>query len=173
MICPKCGIYVEAGSGLCPVCSAASNNNDIAEKKVRGFEWRSRGEFAGWPLVHIAFGKNKSTGKLYVAKGVIAIGQFAVGIITVAQFGVGVLFGFGQFVAGYAAAGQLALAFYFGMGQLASGITAIGQLAFGRYVLAQAGIGRYLWTVSVKDPEAVRYFTELWKGIKELLSSMV
>ena len=130
-------------------------------------------EFAGWPLVHVAFGKNRRTGKLLVAKGIIAIGQFAVGIVTVAQFGIGILFGFGQFVAGYAAVGQLALALYFGLGQLSSGMTAIGQFAFGRYVLAQAGMGKYIWTGSFKNPEAVRYFTELWKGIKELLSSLV
>ena len=66
-----------------------------------------RPDLGGYPLVHIAFGKD-SRGKWRVAKGVIAIGQFALGLITVAQFGVGLLFGFGQFLFGGVVLAQFA-----------------------------------------------------------------
>jgi hypothetical protein len=133
-----------------------------------GFEWRSRAELFGWPLIHIAFGRSKQTEKLLVAKGIIAIGQFAIGIITIAQFGIGILFGFGQFIAGFIAIAQFALGICFGLGQFATGFTAIGQLAFGRYVLAQIGFGDYVWSVKIKDAIAIEHFHNLWDSIRNL-----
>ena len=119
--------------------------------------------------MHVAIGRNKETGKLMVARGIIAIGQFAVGLITIAQFGVGILFGFGQFVGGLTAIGQFAAGYYFALGQFAAGMTAIGQFAFGKYVLAQVGYGRYVWSTKLKDPQAVLHFTNLWDFMKGLL----
>jgi hypothetical protein len=109
------------------------------------------------------------TGRLLVARGVVAIGQFAVGLITVAQFGIGVLFGLGQFVGGFAAVGQFALGLFFGLGQFATGLTAIGQIAAGWYVLAQAGWGAHVWSDRVRDPEAVRHFMQLWDVLRSLM----
>ena len=120
----------------------------------------------GWPIIHVAFGRDAETGKMLVARGLIAVGQFGVGLVTVAQVGVGVLFGFGQCVAGIICVGQFALGALFGMGQFATGQTAIGQFALGEYVLAQIGWGKYMWTQKVKDPEAIEYFTNLWQGIR-------
>jgi hypothetical protein len=134
----------------------------------RGFEWKSKTEIAGWPLVHVAIGRDRETGKLLVAKGVIAIGQFGIGLITIAQFGIGILFGFGQFVGGFLAVGQLALGIYFGLGQLATGATAIGQFAFGEYVLAQIGYGKHVWSMKATDPTAVEHFTSLWNAVRTL-----
>jgi hypothetical protein len=138
-------------------------------RRRRGFQWRSQAEIMGWPLVHIAIGRDKHTGKLLVAKGVIAIGQFGIGLITIAQFGIGFLFAFGQFTGGLLAVGQVALGVYFGLGQLASGATVIGQFAVGKYVLAQLGFGEHVWSTQTKDPRAVEYFTNLWNAVKGLL----
>lgn len=135
----------------------------------KGFVWKSKVEILGLPLIHIALGRDKTTGKLLVARGVIAIGQFAVGFITIAQFGVGILFSFGQFVAGFIALGQVALAVYFGIGQIVTGFTAIGQVAFGKYVFAQIGYGQYLWTAKILNPQAVEYFKALVNSVKLLL----
>jgi hypothetical protein len=137
-----------------------------------GFEWKSKASIFGWPLVHIAIGRNKQTGRLMVAKGIIAIGQFAIGVATFSQFGVGLLFAFGQFSAGLVAIGQLALGVYFGLGQFATGLTAIGQLACGKYVLAQMGFGEHVWSAKIKDPTAIHYFTEYWSKIRELIESL-
>lgn len=119
-------------------------------------------------MVHIAIGRNKETGRLLAAKGIIAIGQFGIGVITIAQFGIGLLFGLGQFVGGIFAIGQFALGGIFGLGQFATGITAIGQIAFGSYVRASMGFGKRVWSEKIKDPQAIGYFTNLWHSVKSL-----
>ncbi len=182
--CLQCGLKVKRWAGVCPRCggeivgSVDSNNKSsqlmkVLENKSRperrlawGYEYRSEAEILGWPVIHIAFGKDAETGKIIVAKGIIAIGQFGIGLITFAQVGVGLLFGFGQCVAGIVAIGQVAIGIYFGMGQLATGLTAIGQLALGRFILAQIGLGQYVWSPERSDPEAVAHFTNLWHVVQ-------
>lgn len=126
-----------------------------------GFEWRTKLSIFGLPLVHIALGRNRQTGKLLVAKGIIAIGQFAIGLIAIGQFGVGLLFGLAQFAFGAFAVAQFALGFVFGLGQFATGITAIGQFAIGKYVLCQIGYGEYVWSFIEKNAKAIEYFSHL------------
>ena len=88
--CRECGAEVSDQARTCLRCGAPQPA--IPAWSGTGFEWKSSRTYGGYPLVHIAFGRD-SRGKLRVAKGVIAIGQFALGLITVAQFGVGLLFG--------------------------------------------------------------------------------
>ncbi len=177
--CPECGAGISEKAVVCPRCGCPMAKEAApplpaaaairAGRRAWGFEWKSSAQVLGWPLVHIAFGRSKETGKLMVARGIIAIGQFGIGFVTIAQVGVGVLFGFGQFVTGALAIGQIAVGIYFGLGQIATGTTAIGQLAFGRYVLAQVGAGKHVWTPTLRDIEAVKHFQGLWDSIKGLL----
>lgn len=173
--CPECGARVSDKAHACPQCGhpfiAGSRTKQETNRLYRGYEWKSKTEILGWPLVHIAVGRNKQTGKLLVARGIIAIGQFGIGIITIAQFGIGLVFAFGQFVGGIYSIGQVALGVYFGLGQLATGVTAIGQLAFGKYVLAQMGFGEHVWSTKMRDPEAVEYFKNLWVSVKSLIKT--
>ena len=173
--CPQCGLKI-GNAPSCPRCGYAAGpptETQSAEATLSrrrwGFEWKSSVEIMGWPLIHIAIGRNRETGKLMVAKGIIAIGQFAIGVITIAQFGVGALFAFGQFTGGLIAIGQVALGGYFGLGQFATGVTVIGQLALGKYVLAQLGFGEHVWSAEAKDPVAVRYFTGLWDTLLQFV----
>ncbi len=166
--CPSCGASVEPGAAACPVCGAAVRPRAVQGRRAWGFEWRSPAEIFGIPLVHVAVGRDARTGRLRVARGIIAVGQFGFGVVTIAQFGVGLLFGIGQCVAGFAAAGQVALGAYFGIGQVATGWTAIGQIAFGTYVLAQVGIGTHVWSPAVKDPVALHHFHRLWETVRGL-----
>lgn len=133
-----------------------------------GVEWRTQWEVAGWPLVHVALGRNDA-GRLRVAKGIIAIGQFGVGLITVAQFGVGLIFGLGQFILGLTALAQVAVSAFFAVGQVAVGYVAVGQVAVGYFALAQLGWARHLWSVGHRDPGAVVFFTALWEALKARL----
>lgn len=107
-------------------------------KSIRhsGYEWRTKGEVFGLPLVHIAFGRDQKTGKLLIAKG-IAVGQFAAGVVAIGQFAIGLLFGLAQFALGMFAVAQFAVGVMFGLGQFAAGQTAIGQFAVGEYVFCQ------------------------------------
>jgi hypothetical protein len=170
--CPECNESISDKAAVCPKCGnpmkPMADLQRITRRFWRGYEWRTKSQLFGLPLVHIAIGRNKETGRLMVAKGIIAIGQFGIGIITIAQFGLGVLFGFGQFVGGIFSIGQFALGIIFGLGQFACGITAVGQIAFGSYVRAQVGFGTHVWSSKIKDYQAIGYFTNLWYSVKNL-----
>jgi hypothetical protein len=133
-----------------------------------GREWKSRAKLFGIPLVHVAYGTDEH-GKIRVAKGFIAVGQFAVGAITVAQFGIGIIFGLGQFVAGLLVVGQVAIGLILGVGQLACGLFAIGQFVVGIYGLCQFGWARYMWSPERTDMEAVATFYTIQMKLRQLL----
>lgn len=159
IVCPKCGNPMKPMADLIQIFGSYR----------RGFEWKTKTEILGWPLMHIAIGRDKKTGRLLIAKGIIAIGQFGIGVITIAQFGIGILFGLGQFTGGIIAIGQFALGLYFGLGQFATGFITIGQLALGKYALAQMGFGEYIWSTQEKNPLAIKYFKELWNYVKNFI----
>ena len=83
------------------------------------FEYRSKEEINGWPLIHINFGANPETGRPLVAKGVVAIGNIAFGVVSIGAvaFGVVTLAGFGLGVVSLAG--------------IAIGIVALGAVALG------------------------------------------
>ncbi len=163
--CRECGAELSPEALACPVCGAPRPDEPVG--RGTGFEWRSSRTFLGYPLIHVAFGKD-ARGGWRVAKGVVAIGQFGVGLVTLAQFGVGLLFGFGQFVLGYLALGQVAVALYLGVGQVAVGYAAIGQVVVAHFGLGQLGWATYFWSPERRDPEAVAYFTHLWEILRTL-----
>jgi hypothetical protein len=142
----------------CPHCKAP--NPARADWQGTGREWKSSTTFWGYPLIHLAYGRN-AQGKLRVAKGVIAIGQFAIGLITIAQFGIGFVFGFGQFILGLSAFAQAAITPILGIGQLATGYIALGQIALGYYALGYYALGAYSWGVNHRDLEALTFFARL------------
>ncbi|MCC2670858.1 MAG: hypothetical protein K0Q72_3329 [Armatimonadetes bacterium] len=158
--CRSCCKEVSTEAVTCPHCGAPSP----ARQAWRGwgYEWKSKQSIGGWPVVHVAFGRDEH-GKLRVAKGVVAVGQFAIGGITFAQFGVGAVFALGQFVAAPIAIGQLGLGVLFGLGQLSTGYVAIGQFALGVWVRAMAGFGAHVWSMAERAPEAVEFFRR-WLG---------
>ncbi len=133
--CRECHNQVSTEAVACPRCGAPRPS--LADWKGTGFEWKSDATFLGYPLIHIATGRD-AMGKRRVAKGVIAIGQYAVGGITIAQFGIGLVFGFGQFMLAPVAISQFAGTILFGAGQLAVGYIAIGQFAAGEPGLQHA-----------------------------------
>jgi hypothetical protein len=87
--------------------------------QLTNFEYRSKEEINGWPLIHINIGTHPETGQPLVAKGVVAIGNIAFGVVSIgaAAFGVVTLAGFGL--------GVVSLA------SLAIGIVALGAVALG------------------------------------------
>lgn len=164
--CRECGQQVSTTALACPHCGAPRPGDQ--EWRGTGFEWQSSQTFLGYPLVHVAFGKD-ARGKWRVAKGIVAIGQFGVGLVTVAQFGVGLLFGLGQFIIGFTALAQFALAVYLGVGQIALGYAAVGQVVLAHYGLAQAGWASHLWSSKHQDPEALAYFRHLLETLRPYL----
>ena len=134
-------------------------------------EFKSNVTLFGLPLIHYTYGKNPETGKRVLAKGIIAIGRLACGFIAIghASFGllaigqlaIGLVLGLGQAATGLAAIGQLAIAAYLGVGQVAAGYIAIAQFGIGKYVLAQAGFGEFVWCTKRADPQAIEFFKSL------------
>lgn len=134
-------------------------------------EFKSHSSWMGMPLIHYTYGRNPETGKRVCAKGVIAVGRLAcgivaighasIGLVAVGQLALGVVLGLGQLSTGLAAVGQFGLAALFGLAQFATGYIAIGQFAFGRYVLAQMGFGKFVWSMKQADPEAIEFFKSL------------
>lgn len=161
--CRECENEVSTQARSCPQCGAPFPAKP--EWRGTGYEWKSEATYLGWPLVHVAWGRDEH-GRLRVAKGVIAIGQFAIGAITIAQFGIGLVFGFGQFILGLTAIAQFAAGAYLGVGQFAAGYVAIGQFAFGHFALGLAAAGRYVWTVDQADPQAVEFFRQLGRTVR-------
>lgn len=129
--CRACRKEVSVEAQSCPHCGAPFPARQTWGGW--GYEWKSKRRLFGMPLVHVAFGRD-ANGKLRVARGIIAVGQFAKGGFILAQFGVGAVAGIGQFVVAPIAVGQFAL-----------GLVAVGQVGIG--VLAGVGmLATGLWT---------------------------
>lgn len=105
--CRDCQALVSEQALACPKCGALYP----AKEKWDGwgFEYKSGMKLAGLPLVHVSFKYALGRGPI-PARGIIAIGQFAIGVVTISQFGIGVV-SVSQFTfAGFALA-QLAVAY--------------------------------------------------------------
>lgn len=134
-------------------------------------EFKSHRTWMNLPLIHYIFGRCPETGRRKLAKGVIAIGrlsygvvaigQASFGLIAIGQLAIGIVFGLGQLATGLAAVGQAAIAIWFALGQVAIGNIAIGQIAIGKYVLAQIGVGEFVWSIKRADPQAIKFFKSL------------
>lgn len=104
--CRECGHQVSEQAFSCPNCGAPYPARPTWDGW--GYEYRSKTEILGLPLIHIAF-KYRPSFRPVVARGIIAVGQFGFGVFNVSQFGIGV-FSLSQFtIAGYAIA-QFAIA---------------------------------------------------------------
>ncbi|MBI3876120.1 MAG: protein kinase [Verrucomicrobia bacterium] len=105
-----------------------------------GFDYKSKTELFGLPLVNICSGTDPTTGRVRIAKGIIAIGDKAKGVIALGGVATGV-FAFGGVAIGVFAFGGSALG-VFSFGGLALALVfAIGGLAAAPYVFAGIGIG--------------------------------
>jgi len=94
------------------------------------FEYRSKEEINGWPLIHINLGTNPVTGRPLVAKGVVAIGNIAIGVVSI----------------GAAAIGIITLA-GFGLGIVSLAGLAIGIVAFGAAALGyEIALGAFVFS---------------------------
>lgn len=122
--CRSCQREVSEDAVFCPGCGAPYPAR--AKWDGWGYEYKSKAEWLGFPLVHISF-KYRPNRVPVVAKGVIAIGQFAVGLVTIAQFGIGIisisqftvaLFALAQIAIAYSLVAQIGLYIHQGHGQI-------------------------------------------------------
>jgi len=143
-----------------------------------GYEYRSRARLFGLPLVHVASGFDPKTGRMRVARGIIAIGNIAFGVLAIGGISFGILaFGglalgiavFGGLAAGlYAALGGVAVAGYWAVGGLAiSGYVAVGGMAISwNYAFGGFAIGKHPYGSNYQDPAALEFLRRLFPGWK-------
>lgn len=122
--CRECGREVSDQATACPQCGAPYPAR--AEWTGWGFEYKSRANLAGIPLLHVSF-KYRPDRVPVPARGVIAIGQFAFGFVTISQFGVGLIsisqftvavYALAQFAFAYSLIAQMGLYIHEGYGQV-------------------------------------------------------
>lgn len=122
--CRSCKREVSEQALACPQCGAPYPAQETWDG--RGFEYKSELQIGGLPLIHISF-KYRPNRVPVVARGVIAIGQFACGLLTLSQFGIGVIsisqftlagFAVAQFAAAYSLIAQVGVYLHHGHGQL-------------------------------------------------------
>jgi len=122
--CRECQHEISEQAFSCPNCGAPYPAGEKWDGW--GYEYKSKMTIMGLPLVHVSF---KYSPKItpVPARGVIAIGQFAIGIIAVSQFGIGVIsisqftvavFALAQFALAYSLVSQIGLYIDHGYGQL-------------------------------------------------------
>jgi hypothetical protein len=121
--CRSCQHEVSEDALACPHCGAPYPAK--AKWDGWGYEYKSKAELFGLPLLHVSF-KYRPNRVPVVAKGVIAIGQFAMGLITISQFGIGIIsisqftiavFALAQFAAAYSLIAQIGIFIHQGYGQ--------------------------------------------------------
>ncbi|WP_367871606.1 serine/threonine-protein kinase [Luteolibacter sp. Populi] len=131
-------------------------------------DYRSRQEFLGWPLLHIAAGADPLTGQRRIARGWLAVGDDAMGFLAIGGVAKG-FFAFGGMALGVVAYGGVAiggialggvgLALLVTFGGLAiAGYAAVGGKAIGYYAYGGSASGAHVLGPLVRDPEAIHFF---------------
>ena len=137
-------------------------------QQMVGFEYRSKAEIFGWPLLHVVSGPDPQTGRKRIAKGVIAVGDIAIGGLAFGGVACGI-FAFGGASVGLFAFGGAALGLLLAMGGAAIGTglsiggLAVGMIAMGGIAVGGFGYGGVAFagraiSARTMDQDAVRLF---------------
>ncbi len=111
---------------------------DELTRYIKGVQYTSKTKIMGVPLVCVRF--SNRLGRDGVAKGIIAIGNFAVGVVSIGAGSIGIL-SFGATAMGVLAVGALAAGIA-AWGAFAIGLFAFGATAVGIYSAGVAAVGK-------------------------------
>jgi hypothetical protein len=155
--CPECDREISEQAVTCPHCGYPIGG-------MCGREYRSQRELFGLPLVHIVSGHgiDPATGRVRVAKGIIAVGPVAVGGLALGGVSFG-LVSFGGLAVGLIALGGGAIGLLLAVGGGAIGAVAIGGGAIGYYAFGGGAWGVHALGGNTQDPNALEFFRK-WFG---------
>lgn len=155
--CPECGHTISEQAVLCPQCG-------YGRGRILCYEYRSKRQLWGLPLVHILYGPNIDpvTGKLRIAKGIIAIGNISIGLIALGGISAG-LISIGGLALGGIAIGGCAFGILAALGGLAVGSIALGGCAVGLIAIGGAAIGIHSLGGNNQSPELLNWFQALFR----------
>lgn len=164
--CPECGNQISDKALICPTCGYSATARFLG-----GYEYCSKTELFGLPLIHIVLGFSihPITGKIRVAKGIIAIGNLAVGGVALGGLSLG-LISLGGLAIGLLALGGLSIGLLIAIGGFAMGIIAIGGGAFGYYALGGGAFGAHPLGGNAQDPNAIEFFKSIFGSCVEKLN---
>ena len=121
------------------VLNTVLNNEQQMTSKSHLFhyEYKSNKMIGNLPLIHINIG----TG-LYVAKGIIAIGNFSFGLVSLGIISLGLL-SLGAFSLGLISFGAISIGILLALGSISAGFISLGACAFGYLSIGACAIGNY------------------------------
>lgn len=114
----------------------SKGTSEKKEKRRLHYEYKSKREVKGLPLVHVNIGLG-----LYKAKGIFAIGNLAAGIVSLGLLSMGV-FSLGMLTLGVLAVGVLS-AGILSFGAIAAGLLAFGGIAVGGVAFGGLAVGYF------------------------------
>ena len=157
--CPECGNEISDKALACPSCGYSRRGMGA----FYGYEYKSKRTVCGLPLVHIVMGPafDPATGKLRIAKGIIAIGGIAIGWLAVGGVALGLLSFGGVGLGLLAAFGGVAISGGFASGGLAIGFVAIGGCAIGYYAIGGGAFGVHALGGNAQDSGLKAFFESL------------
>lgn len=101
------------------------------------YEYKSKKELFGLPLVHINIGRG-----IKKAKGIIAIGNISIGVISIGLMSIGVL-SFGVLSLALFSLAVLSIGLLLAVGAISIGVVSIGAVSIGIFSLGALAIGKY------------------------------
>ena len=146
--CPECGNEISDKAVMCPHCGYSHRGAFYC------FEYKSPKTFFGLPLVHIVMGPaiDPATGKLRIAKGIIAIGGIAIGWLALGGLAFGLIAFGGMGLGLLVAFGGLGISLGLAIGGCAVGTIAIGGCAIGYYAIGGGAFGAHAVGGNAQDP---------------------
>ena len=127
---PRYADAAEMGAAIEAFVDAERSSAASPAPAKQGGEWKSKQRLFGLPLIHVATGYDPLTGRIRIAKGIIAIGAIAVGGVAMGGISIGAI-AIGGITAGITSLGGIALALWMAFGAVTVGLDPQGVVAIG------------------------------------------